>query len=233
MHPYVIPAELVDRVSARVGKAHPFDAIDATRTALVVVDMQNYFVKEGFMGEVPMAREVVPAINKLADAIRSENGKVYWVKNTAVSTFETWTVFNNCLMTPDKRDRRYAEQHVDHEGHQVYSALHVADKDTHIVKRRFSAFIQGSSDIVERLRSEGIDTILIAGTATNVCCESSARDAMMLDFKTIMVSDALATFTDEEHAASLNGFYSIFGDVQTVDEAIASIGRGKTLAAAA
>jgi len=220
MHPYSIPQELIERVRARAGKEHPFDVIDPIRTALVVVDMQNYFVKEGFMGEVPKARDVVPSINKLSRSIRDAGGKVYWVKNTAVNTLDEWSVFNNCLMTPDKRDLRYSEQHIDHEGHKIYSALNVESDDTHIVKRRFSAFIQGSSDIVERLNSDGIDTILIAGTATNVCCESSARDAMMLNFKTIMVADALATWTDEEHAAALTNFYSIFGDVQTVDEVI-------------
>jgi ureidoacrylate peracid hydrolase len=53
-----------------------------------------------------------------------------------------------------------------------------------------------SSDIDAQLRSRGIDTLLIAGTATNVCCESTARDAMMLDYRVIMLSDANAT--DEE-----------------------------------
>ncbi len=71
------------------------------------------------------------------------------------------------------------------------------------------------------LRDRGIDTLLITGTATNVCCESSARDAMMLNFKVVMVSDGLATHNDEEHNATLSNFYGLFGDVQTMDEAIA------------
>ena len=86
------------------------------------------------------------------------------------------------------------------------------------MKKRFSAFLPGSSDIVAYLRGRGIDTVLIGGTATNVCCESSARDAMMLNFKVVMVHDVLATYTDEEHNATLRNFYSIFGDVQTLDE---------------
>ena len=105
-------------------------------------------------------------------------------------------------------------------------------EDAQIVKKRFSAFIEGSSDIVSHLRQRGIDTLLIGGTATNICCESSARDAMMLNFKVTMVADALATYSDVEHNASLTTFYSIFGDVQTVDEAIASLDRGARMAAA-
>lgn len=63
--------------------------------------------------------------------------------------------------------------------------------------------------------------MLITGTVTNVCCESSTRDAMMLNFRTIMVSDGCAAVTDAEHAASLIAFYLQFGDVLAVDEVIA------------
>jgi ureidoacrylate peracid hydrolase len=73
------------------------------------------------------------------------------------------------------------------------------------------------------LSERGIDTLLIAGTTTNVCCESTARDAMMLDYRVAMLSDANATQTDEEHAATLNTFHSIFGDVMTVEEACARL----------
>jgi ureidoacrylate peracid hydrolase len=61
------------------------------------------------------------------------------------------------------------------------------------------------------------DTVLITGTVTNVCCESSARDAMMLNFKTIMVSDGNAARTDEEHNATLSTFLAIFGDVMDTE----------------
>jgi len=65
--------------------------------------------------------------------------------------------------------------------------------------------------------------LLIAGTATNVCCESSARDAMMRNFKVAMISDACAAQSDQLHMTALLGFYSNFGDVLTVDEAIAGL----------
>jgi ureidoacrylate peracid hydrolase len=65
-----------------------------------------------------------------------------------------------------------------------------------------------------------------------VCCESSAHDAMMLNFKVVMVHDVLATNTDEEHNATLRNFYSIFGDVRTLDEVIGSLRRGLEKAAA-
>jgi ureidoacrylate peracid hydrolase len=67
--------------------------------------------------------------------------------------------------------------------------------------------------------------VLITGTVTNVCCESSARDAMMTNFKTVMVSDANAAMTMAEHNASLVAFYAIFGDVMDTDFVIQRLTR--------
>ena len=83
------------------------------------------------------------------------------------------------------------------------------------------------------MRDRGLDTLLVTGTATNVCCESTARDAMMLNFKVVMVADGLATHTDEEHNATLSNFYGQFTDVQTTDEVIESLARGDKKRAAA
>ncbi|MCK8787102.1 cysteine hydrolase [Roseomonas sp. NAR14] len=225
MHPFTMPPEIVARVVARCGREHPFDVLDPARTALVVIDMQNYFVAPGYLGEVPMARAVVPAINRLAAALRERGGHVAWVCNTTTDTAD-WSVLHEGLLSPAVRDRRRETMERDHPGHALYPALEVGPGDAHLAKNRFSAFIQGASAIEPHLRQRGIDTVLVAGTATNVCCESTARDAMMLNFRTLMISDALASFTDAEHAAALTGFYAIFGDVQTVDEAVASLDRG-------
>ena len=65
--------------------------------------------------------------------------------------------------------------------------------------------------------------LLIAGVATNACCESTARDAMMLNFRVLMVSDACAAASDREHQAALENFYLFFGDVQTTNEVIARV----------
>ena len=232
MHELSIPPHVLERVIRRAGRAHPFDVIEPTKTALVVIDMQNYFMKPGFQGEVPMARKIVPTVNRLAAATRELGGHVVWVKNTTTRTRESWSVLHDWLQTPDRRDRRYASMELGQEGHALWGELDARPEDAQIVKKRFSAFIQGSSDIEAYLRGRGIDTLLIGGTATQVCCESSARDAMMLNFKVIMVPDALATYSDEEQNISLRAFYSNFGDLQTADEAIASLRRGLGQAAA-
>ena len=75
-----------------------------------------------------------------------------------------------------------------------------------------------SSNLESILRARHIRNLVIAGTATNMCCETTARDAMMLDYRVIMVSDANAARYDEDHAAGLNSFYQSFGDVRTTGD---------------
>jgi ureidoacrylate peracid hydrolase len=233
MHKIAISAAAVDRMTKRTGKLHPFDVMDPRRTALIVIDMQNYFCKAGHQGEVPKARDVVPNINRLAADVRRRGGLVVWVRNGTRGTRESWSNYHEFLHTPERCERRYAAMDIDGDGYEYWHLNDIRPEDAQITKTRYSAFIHGSSDIERLLRERGIDTLLIAGTATNVCCESSARDAMMLNFKVVMVSDALATHNDEEHNASLSIFYGLFGDVQTVDEAIASLERGDRSRAAA
>ena len=81
--------------------------------------------------------------------------------------------------------------------------------------------IPGSSSLERVLRGYGIENVLVAGTKTNVCCEATGRDAMMLDFKVVMVSDCLAALSDEEHRATLETFIQQFGDVMDHLEVLA------------
>src|SRR5262249_45040350 len=104
------------------------------------------------------------------------------------------------------------------DGAELWHALDIRPGDRHVIKRRFSALIQGSSDLDARLRAAGIDTLVITGTATNVCCESTARDAFMLNYRTIVVSDANATVSDEAHNAALDALFTRFADVFSTEE---------------
>ncbi len=219
MSGYAVSDKLIAAAVASRGKAHPWDAIPAARTALIVVDMQNYFVAPKSQGEVQSARDVVPAINRLAAAMRERGGRVIWVQNTTTNTREAWSVRHE-LLSPEKAETRLAAMELGAEGHLLWPTLDVQADDTRIVKRFYSAFIQGSSDLAAHLRGHGIDFVLIAGTYTNVCCQASAQDAMMLNFRTVMVSDCNAGSTAETHAAALDNFFEFFGDVLSVDEVL-------------
>jgi len=95
-----------------------------------------------------------------------------------------------------------------------------------VKKTTYSAMIRDSSSLEDEMRRRGIESLLIAGTTTNVCCESTARDAMLLDYRVVVLSDATAATTLEEHVASLNNIALYFGDVMTVDEAAERLIKG-------
>jgi len=172
---------------------------------------------------VPEAREIVPNINRMAKALRSAGGIVVWIQTTAVGAVETWGNHHKHMLTPDRVHKRLAQLDENHEGFMVYPKLEALPGDLRVKKVKYSAFIAGSSDIDAQLKARGIETLLVTGTVTNVCCESTARDAMMLDYRVVMLSDGNASLTDEEHAASLNNFLIFFGDVMTTDEAVARL----------
>jgi ureidoacrylate peracid hydrolase len=136
----------------------------------------------------------------------------------------SWSTYF-AMVSPERGAKRVEALTADSRGHQLWPELDVQPNDLIVEKNRFSAFIQGSSKLAEVLRSNGLDTILVTGTVTNVCCESTARDAMMLNFKTVMVTDGNAAMTDEDHNASLTAFYLTFGDVMSTDALIGCLER--------
>jgi nicotinamidase-related amidase len=76
------------------------------------------------------------------------------------------------------------------------------------------------------LRKRAIDAVVITGVSTCTCCESTARDAMMLNYRTLMVSDGCAAPDDYLHGAALTQFYLQFGDVRSSEEVIALLDTG-------
>jgi ureidoacrylate peracid hydrolase len=223
MHRYVMPESVKDRVLRRQGKLWSHDTIEAGRAALIVVDMQNYFCAEGFPAEVPLSRGIVPNINRMARAMRAAGGTVVWVQTDSAEALARWGKHHTYMLTPERVQKRLAGLDSAAEGFRLFGDLEALPGDLRVKKVTYSAFMPGSSDIDAQLGARGIDTVLIAGTATNVCCESSARDAMLRDYRVIMLSDGNATWTDEEHAATLNSFAMFFGDVMSIDEATARL----------
>jgi ureidoacrylate peracid hydrolase len=234
MHPFSVPQSVIDRVVARRGREHVNENLDPAKTALVVVDMQNAFMLPGVAHALcPMAEKIVPNINRLARAVRDSGGTVVWIKTTFKDdALKNWSTYFE-MVTPQQGAKRIAALTTGSKGHELWAALDVRPADLIVEKTRFSAFIQGSSDLADALRNRGIDTVLITGTVTNVCCESTARDAMMLNFKTIMVTDGNAAVTNEDHSASLCAFYLTFGDIMSTDMLIACLARNARQSVAA
>jgi ureidoacrylate peracid hydrolase len=228
-----IPDEVVRRVVERRGGEHCFAELDPARTALVVIDLQHAFMNEAVGHAVcPAARDIVPAVNRLAAQVRRSGGGVFWVRMTHDERcLSEWSTAHE-MATPAMRARRVAALSAGTLGHALWPDLDVRPEDEIVDKYRYSGFLPGTSGLADRLRARGFDTLLITGTVTNVCCESSARDASMLNFRTIMVSDGNAANTQAEHDASLTAFYNVFGDVMDTDMIVAALDRARGAKAA-
>jgi nicotinamidase-related amidase len=181
---------------------------------------------------IPAAREIVPDVNRLAAAVRSNGGGVFWLRQIVDETmWAEWTVVSE-LSTHAMQMKRVSALAENSPGVDLWPELDVKSEDEVLSKMRFSAFLPGSSDLPHRLRARGLDTVIVAGTVTNVCCDSSARDAMMTNFRVIMVADANAAATQAEHDAALVAFYCTFGDVLDTDALIATLQKGASVRAA-
>ena len=217
MHKIDIPEEILARPRARRGRVEVFDSLDPARTALVVIDMQTYFLEPGGFLEVPYSRDIVGSINRLAAALRRGGGKVYWTQHSFVPE---WTAWYGTLASGEFAERMINDSAPDSPGYSIHPDMDVQPADVALHKTRYSAMLPDGCDLDAHLKQAGVDTVIVTGTLTNVCCESTARDAMMMNYKVVFVSDANATRTDEEHNATLRAIIQVIGDVRTTDDVV-------------
>ncbi|MEA2978441.1 MAG: ureidoacrylate peracid hydrolase [Alphaproteobacteria bacterium] len=232
MHKIAIPQSAIDRVLKRRDSLHVFNDLDPARTAHVVVDLQNGFMAPGQPAEIPLAREIVPNVNRISAALRAAGGLVVYIQNTIDATakeaWSNWFTHMSGERRADAMNKAFAPGSF---GHSLWPELEVLPSDLKVNKNRFGAFVPGSSNLHAELQARNIDTVIITGTATNVCCESTARDAMMMNYKTIFVSDGTATYNDEEHNATLGIMVAMFADVMTTEEVLVRLSRNLSQAA--
>jgi ureidoacrylate peracid hydrolase len=224
MHQIQISPELQARVLAERGRPHIFDKLDMRRTAHVIVDLQNGFMEPGAPVEVPVAREIVGAVNTLSAAVRRHGGQNIFLRMTidagSQASWSNWFAF---MHSPTNR-ARMAEAFARNAHYwNLWPELEVMDSDLIIEKTRFGAFVPGASRLHEVLQERGIDTLIITGTLTNCCCESTARDAMQMNYKIIFVADANAALTDAAHNATLDNMLMLFADVMTTEEVVNTV----------
>ena len=224
--------EHIDKITVRDGVPHSMTKLDPKDTALVIVDMQNFYMKEGASSYCPSAQAIVPNVNRLADAVRRYGCPVVWLRNvTNNEAFKSWTRHYD-RMSQTRIDIRKRELAKDGEGFQFWHEMDVRETDRKVEKTRYSAFIPGASNLEKILGEYSADTLIICGVATNVCVESTARDAMMMNYRTVIIEDACAANSTEAHEVSLNSLYLNFGDVQTTDMIIETLGVDKATEAA-
>jgi ureidoacrylate peracid hydrolase len=224
MHQAGILDAVRERAERNRGRIAVFDHLNPRQTAHIVVDLQNGFMAAGQVAEVPMARAIVPNVNRISAALRSADGLVVYTQHTAdAEAVRTWPVFLEHFCGPERRARMIEAFTPGNPGHALWPELDVAEEDLIVIKRRFGAFVPGSSDLHARLQERGIDTLIISGTLSQVCCESTARDAMMMNYKVFFITDACATVTDAEHGGTLSAMAHAFCDVRDTQSVLGLI----------
>jgi nicotinamidase-related amidase len=203
------------RQEQRRGRRHAYQTLDPRQTALAVIDMVPFFVSEG-----PYCRGIVPNISRIATALRDAGGTVAWV---LPGPGERSAVTDEFLGTDIAEMFRRSGGDGPLPG-RLWHEFKVQPDDLLVEKTAASAFFPGRCPLSTLLDARDINTVLITGTVTNVCCESSARDASTLGYRVIMVADANAARRDQDHNATLYTIYRTFGDVRSTADVLGMIG---------
>lgn len=164
--------------------------IEPGQTALLIVDMTNDFLLPGALQECPGGREIIEPLAALADDCRQAGIQVIYTTHVHQADGSDVGVMGSTfthLVGPDGRPRALIDGTP---GVEVHEGLAPRLGELVLKKSRYSAFFGTALD--EILRQHRIRTLVIGGVATNVCCESTARDAMFRDYQVIFLSDGNA-----------------------------------------
>jgi nicotinamidase-related amidase len=211
-HDNSLPQWAIDKMTDRRGQRYAFEDIDPARTVLVIIDiLQNY------IGNTPCSASIIAPINRLADTMRNVGGTVAWVRPGPIAGDSP---ILNALWGKQHLQKNVDETRGGENQVSWAEGLNPQGDDICMEKHAASAFFPGKCDLPNILAARGIDTVIITGVLTNICCESSARDASTLGYRAIVVADANAARSDEEHQAALYNILRNFGDVRMTDELI-------------
>lgn len=181
-------------------------ALDPSRSAVIVVDVQRAFTDLLEHALVPPLSEVLPNITRFLDGAR-EAGVIVFLVRLVINPEDT-----------SKNTAAWGESFVKLVGRgapgtEWDACLNPADGDIKIAKRRYSSFFDTSLDAM--LRERDIGTVVICGLTTNVCVQSTVRDAWQRDYQTITLSDCCAEDGEGAHSSALRWIARNFGSVHT------------------
>jgi ureidoacrylate peracid hydrolase len=229
VHKIALSADVLKMIQAQRGTLHPFAQLDLRRTAHIVVDLQNGFMEPGAPVEVAVAREIIPNVNQISAAVRACGGRNVFLRMTVDSgsraSWSNWFAHLHSQQSGTSLTQAFTR---DAHYWQLWPTLTVTEEDLIVDKYRFGAFVPGASGLHEILQRERLDTLIISGTLSNCCCESTARDAMQMNYKIIFVADANAALSDAAHNATLENMAFLFGDVMTTAELLQCIAQSAT-----
>lgn len=194
--------------------------VHPARAALLVIDMQNDFVLPRRPMHVPMALARMPTMRRVIDECRAAGMPVVYTEHVLLDTFDISpleTLYNPVLRTDGLRAGTFGARIVDDLAPQPHDVV--------VRKHRYDAFHNTSlATVLSTVAGPGrIDTVVIIGTLTEVCCDSTARGAYMRDFRVAFVGDATGALTDDAQRATENVIGRFFGRVVTADDLVAEM----------
>lgn len=195
---------------------HGFE-LDARRTALLVVDVQNdfchvdgYFARFGF--DVTPCADVVPRIAGVVATARGRGLPVVWTMSTNADP--PAHRLRPARFRRNGADERPPDQFVAGSwGWSLVDPLRPDDSELVVQKPRYDAFLR--TPLEDDLRARGVSTVVVTGVITNCCVDTTARSAFMRGFDVLVLRDCVATFAEERdlHEASLRNLDQLFAVV--------------------
>lgn len=211
VHDWFIEECEYERHAQRRGRRHAYEHIDPERTAAVAIDLTPFFVEQS-----AYARGIVPRVNELATSVRNTGGAIAWV----VPGYREPTAIEREFLGDDVAEVYARSGGTGEPRARLWHELACADGDIFVEKSAHSAYFPGRSPLPELLAARGVDTLIVAGALTNVCVESTVRDASTQGLRVILAADACAARRDRDHNAALHTIYRSYGDVRATEEII-------------
>lgn len=194
--------------------------------ALLIVDMQNDFVREGAPMEVPDARATIPHHQRLIAFCRNAGMPIIYTRFLAGPNRTLMWEWSPQLEPPTLacqrgHKRHYADIDRTLDCADVIDELYPQPGDFVVDKYGYGAF--HSTNLEDTLRSLGVESLILTGTVTQICVEETGREAFHHGYKTTMVSDAVSSYLPDLHAATLKNFAFKFGWVKTTAEVLEAL----------
>jgi ureidoacrylate peracid hydrolase len=194
------------------------------RPALIVIDMQNGFCcADGFMNKIGLdyttSEAAVEPITRLVAAARSAPIPIFFTRYTLNEDYSDAGLILELF--PAIKDARGMIR--DTWDADIVDELKPQAGERVVDKTRYSAFYD--TDLEQQLRELDVDTLIVCGVTTNICVESTVRDAFFRDIRVVVPSDGTAAVTPELHEGALRDFEYGFGRVSTVVEITDALSR--------
>lgn len=199
-------------------------------TALIIIDVQNDYVhKDGHAGKmagkkIEKTRKILRPLRRLIDVCKRRGITVVWVRS--VRTEDNCERYRHKILPPRFKDPDWlGGPRKNSWGAEIADEIKPTEEDAVFEKTRNSAFFK--TDLEDFLKGKKIDLLLFAGVATNVCVESSLRDAYFCDFDVVLVDDCCAAADTAFHQGTIRTVNHTYGAVASSRQVIAKIARAK------